>query len=185
MRLIAPALFVVLTAAAQTPKDVAGWGTVKWGMTVAEAKAALGNGAIPETGVGDPRDFYTVKLRLEKVQIGRVNAIVNIVTKKDSDFVCAVTLLPTIESTSVPTAHIQAPALFEDLKQMLIEKYGQPKTSGAVTDPGILSQGVRTTAFWSFPSTTITLIGEHSEKYHTGFVSVTYEPVDRKALDKL
>ena len=183
MKLTVPVLFVVLTAFAQPPKDVAGWGKVKWGMTVAEAKAALGDEATPEPAP-NPHDTYPTKLRLRNVQIGLGTGTVNIQTKQDSDLVCVVTLLAS------PPAVEEAPGeramLFERLKAMLIEKYGQPKASDRSPIASLSrTESVKTTVLWSFPSTSITLKWSDDAKYHVGYVSIEYKAVDKKALETL
>jgi hypothetical protein len=51
MKLVTCALCFVSLAPAQTPKDVAGWGKIKWGIKVAEAGVAYGDQAKPEVRV--------------------------------------------------------------------------------------------------------------------------------------
>jgi hypothetical protein len=183
MRLIVAALLVVVAVFAQPPKDVAGWGKIKWGMTVAEAKAVLGDEAVPENAP-DQHFTYPTKLRLLNVQIGAGTGTVKIQTKQNSDLVCVVTLLaspPAVEE--IPG---ERPMLFDRLNGMLVEKYGTPKTSDRKSVRSLSgSDSIETTVFWSFPSTSITLRWSEAPRFHVGYVSIEYKAVDKKALNTL
>lgn len=182
MRRFILVLVMAVSASAQTPTDVTGWGKITWHMTVADAQSVLGDGASPVAA--DPRDPYPTKLEVRSVSIaGAITGTVSIRTKQGSEAVCSVAIVPDIESTSPPTADLQARAMFEDLKQRLIEKYGSPKTAGERPDLlSLYGQGLETFAFWSFPSTSINLIGTTNTKSHTGRVSIVYQATEPSLL---
>jgi hypothetical protein len=172
----------------QLPKDVTGWGKIKWGMTVAQATALLGDTVIPENAPAPnitmaALDPYPAKLRLQDVQIGLEHGTVAIQTKQNSDVVWVVTLLasPPAEET-YPGRRAD---VFDSLHEMLIEKYGSPtifdRKSFASSGS---SENIVTTVVWTFPSTYITLKWRDGA-YHVGYVSIEYRAVDKKALDTL
>lgn len=180
MKGIASTLCVLSVAlAAQPPKDVTGWGKIKWGMRVDEAKVALGDQAKPESE-GSPYTTYPSKLRLQGVQIGNETGYAQIQTRRESDLVCMVTLVaapPGAEKTPGQRA-----AIFEELKAMLVEKYGPPVNSDRKPSG---SGFVDATVTWIFPSTSIRLLWSDESKYHIGHVAIEYKSVDKKALDTL
>jgi len=155
-------------------------------MTVAEAKAVLGDAAIL-VNAPDPNSLYPTKLRLQDVQIGLEQGDVTIQTKRNSDVVCVVTLLAS------PPAEEKSPGrraeVFDSLHEMLVEKYGAPAIFDRKSVASIVAnEDIVTKVVWSFPSTYITLRWSDdawNARHHVGYVSIAYKAVDRKALDTL
>jgi hypothetical protein len=58
-----------LIALGQVPKDVNGWGKIRWGMTVAQAKALYGAQARESDGGGNSTK-YTEKLVIDNFAVG-------------------------------------------------------------------------------------------------------------------
>jgi len=157
LRLLAAALFAVILSGQTKPKDVEGWGKVKWGMTLAEAKAACG----PVCGEGSG------------VDIGGVKMGVSLSASPPDDKTAKVVL-----GAFVPANRSES-TIYAYLKSTLIRKYGPPASED--TNPDELGVMVRT-AMWVFPSTTITL---KSRVTRQGFLDLTYEQADKKAADAL
>jgi len=146
-------------------------------MTLAEAKAALGADAVV-----DGIDQYPIRLHMDNVQIGSRKGTVSLYTKDNSDLVNSVTLGPEISSS---LQDFSASIVFDDLKVMLIDKYGQPISYGKQPDPLGGRSSVMTTVVWSFPSTIITLTMFSDAQRHKGSVTVNYRQADKKALGTL
>src|SRR5450759_4370979 len=119
------ALALAGIAVGQTkPNDVDGWGKIKWGMTAADAKAALGDQAAESTEKANPYARLTESLVIGKLMVGDIPCRGTIYSKKGSDAVVSVT---------IRAGQAQDPAFlrgvsYDSLKSLLIEKYGPPKS---------------------------------------------------------
>ena len=179
-RLIAFLTLVTAVAVCQPPKDVDGWNKIKWGMTVKQAKSALGDQAIEDAPLpNSPDTLFVDRLIVKGLQIGNIAAPATVMSKRGSDLVshlnitCDVSMEGGLEAIRADT--------FSHLKALLIEKYGKPKNEDR--KPGILASEIDTTVLWIFPATSITLLW--SESPTLGFVTIRYKPIDKKALDVL
>jgi hypothetical protein len=70
VRLALAASFVI--ALGQVPKDVNGWGKIRWDVTVAQAKALYGAHAQESNGGGNSTK-YTEKLVIDNFSVGDIN----------------------------------------------------------------------------------------------------------------
>jgi hypothetical protein len=168
---------MLLPAFAQT-KDTDGWGKVKWGMTVEQAKAAYGSDAEDSTVVPGPNFLFIDKITLPNVKVGDLEMMASLQVPRGSGQIKQVSLSL--------KADMQAPSLvrsgtFERLKVLLIEKYGAPTDEDRATERDDLVK----TALWSLPSTTIILGWSESTRYQLGYVWLSYKAVDKKTLDTL
>lgn len=148
------------------PKDIDGWGKIKWGMTIADARVAYDVVAEPETN-----EYWTF-LKLVSVKISDINMDVNAVAKHGSDRIVSVKL------TWVFYGHPEGPSgprSFDTLKTLLIQKYGLPVSDEPKRESGDSVRKV----LWTFPSTSILLdLGDVA-------VNLSYTATDKKALDVL
>jgi len=152
--------------------DVKGWGKIEWGMTVAEAKAALGDQATDSTQIPGVNFAFIEKLVIKEFLIGDVHCRVSIESKKGSNVIGGVTI-----STGVSHDISSRENAFDSFRKLLIEKYGQPKNEDRSAEGG----SIRTNALWTFPSTSITLRRSES-RYSNGYVSIEYRAADKDAL---
>jgi hypothetical protein len=173
----ATAILTTGPSVCQPPADVKGWGKIEWGMTVQEAKTAYGSQAETSTVVPGPSFTAIDRLTIPRINIGDAKATASIQTKRESDKVSSVAIQVGDEADT-PTVRS---GNFDDTKKLLIEKYGQPKTEDRKPDSGYM----RSTVVWTFPSTSITLLLVESQRFDIGYVSISYEAVDKKALDAL
>lgn len=152
------AILLAPMALGQKPKDVDGWGKIKWNMTVGEAKAAVGSGKVH---IGDIKLFVT--LAAAETEPDRYNALTKPVRK--------------IALSEIASEAARSRNDFDTLKRLLMQKYGAPNTDDE-------RKPVESVAMWVFPSTTITLTFR-VVKFGLGHLQLKYEPTDRKALDAL
>ena len=177
MLCFATAMLTIGPSVCQPPADVKGWGKIEWGMTVQEAKAAYGSQAENSTVVPGPSFIAIDRLTIPGITIGSAKATASIQTKRESDKISSVAIQVGGETD---TSAVRA-RNFDETKKLLIEKYGQPKTEDRKPDNGYM----RSTVLWMFPSTSITLRQVESQRFDIGYVSITYEAIDKKALDVL
>ena len=114
------------------------------------------------------------------IRIGSLTAEASIQTSLNSDRVIAVT----IEAAGLNTSPSRRAGAYDELKRLLIEKYGAPKDEQTHrgTNPGDTVH----LALWTFPGTSITLTwSETTPRYGLGYVTIRYQQVDKKALDIL
>jgi hypothetical protein len=145
-------------------------------MTVADAKAVLGDQASESTDRANPSARLTESLVMNNLMVGDVSCRGNIYSKKGSDAVVSVT---------IRAGQAQDPAFlrgvsYDSLKSLLIEKYGSPKSD----DRRVEGRDTNTIVTWTFPSTLITL-RRSEDTYGYGSVLINYAAVDKKALDIL
>jgi hypothetical protein len=146
------------------PRDVDGWGKIKWGMTLAEAKAACGTDCDEGTKLVVGEIKMTVTLSATGVYPDKYNA-----TKP----------IAQIELSTVPGLDNRAESdVFEYLRSALIQKYGPITSEDRRPDE---LKVIEHRAIWVFPSTTITL---KSREIRDGFLFLTYKMAD-KAKDVL
>jgi hypothetical protein len=163
-------------AVCQPPKDVSGWNNIKWGMTVAQAKTALGKQAVDAAPPGSPGSRFVDRLIVEGLHIGEIAAHAVVMSKRESDLVSHVNI-----GCDIPAFMSARADAFLTLKSLLIEKYRSPKSEDR--KPGILDHETDVTVLWIFPATSITLSWDESPSL--GFVTIRYMPTDKKALDVL
>ncbi len=174
---------IVVTLSAQ-PKDIDGWDKIKWGMTMADARAAYSIEAQPEAGE------YGTTLRLKPVRIGDISLAVSIGTKHGSEQISQVSLDQHYGFPSDPP--FDGPHVFDTLKTPLIQKYGPPKNQETRRE----SHNIIKSVLWTFPSTTIVLEFRENDVVTPpelrargwgtiGSVTLTYMATDKKALDVL
>src|SRR5579863_3965776 len=159
-----------LTLYGQTkPKDIAGWDKIKWGMSLAEVRAAYGIETQPET-----QDGWTL-LQLKPVKMGGVEMGVQVGARQDAGKVTSVKLWSYFGlSTSAPGASGQD---FDTLKTELIQKYGQPANEETKHGENFL---LLKTALWKFPSTSILMTLEQSSSLpNLGNIFVEYSAADK------
>jgi hypothetical protein len=179
MRKTLPLFLIAASAAWCQSPNPAGWGKIVWGMTVAEARAALGPAATTPTETPGPNLALIDRLMLAGIPIGNLTAEAAIQTAPGSDKVSAVTL-------SVGDLYdnpANRSAAFTTLQRLLTEKYGPPKVE-PIHSAG--RSGTIRNVLWTFPATSITLTWhESSGRYGIGYVRIRYEAVDHKASDVL
>ena len=150
-RLGAVAALAVVLYGQPKPKDVEGWDKIKWGMTIADARAAYGIDAQPES-----KDNWTL-LQLHPVKMGNVELGVQLGARTDSGKITSIRLWSFFGApTSAPNA---SPQDFDTLRTFLIQKYGHPANEEVTRgDNNHLVKTVR----WKFPSTSIVMTLEQS-----------------------
>jgi len=176
VRAIPLVLVASLSLVAQS-KDVNGWGKIKWGMTVAQAKAVYGT----QVQVADPAseshetDEYVDQLVIERLKVGDLEMQVAIKTPRGSDGIREVALaLPKGDSRA---SRISA---YAGLRNSLILKYGKPSHAES-KDTDIFSESTT----WAFPSTIITLYHIETKDIQFGILGLQYAASDKKAVDAL
>lgn len=160
-RLCVAGVFAITLLGQATPRDVEGWGKIKWGMSIADASRAYVINRHEDNEfwselIAEPIEFYDFKLRVAigarhgSEQISRVRMWAN--------------------STQE----------FDSLKTLLIEKYGPP-IDGESRSEG--TDAIRT-FLWTFPSTSIRLTTRQDQKAQ-GRIDLVYLATDQQALDAL
>jgi hypothetical protein len=146
--------------------DADGFGNIKWGMTVAEAKAAF-------PGLTDPgrseltSGAFEERLIQPVLMIGSVEMTVSIQTKVDSDVITRIVL------KLAPFVQHRKTA-FQFLSNNLIQKYGRPSHHDTA------HRGRREeTEVWVLPSTTITLDWREESSGKFRLLDITYEATEK------
>jgi hypothetical protein len=148
------------------PRDIVGWDKIKWGMTIAEARAAYDIKTQPEN-----KDNWTL-LYLNPVKMSGVELGVQVGAREGSDKMALVRLwsffgLP----SSPPLAGSQD---FDTLKTALIQEYGHPAREE--TKRGENFRLIKT-VLWTFPSTSILMTLEQSASLpNLGSIYLDYTP---------
>jgi hypothetical protein len=170
--LMCVAAVLAITLPGQTPpRDVDGWGKIKWGMTLADVSRVY------EIDRHEDNDFWT-QLISQPVDIGDITMKVSFGAKHGSEQVSKVHLWMTFgRRDSAPTASAKD---FDTLKTLLIQKYGSPADGGTETDG---TDRIRT-FLWTFPSTSILLTLTQGQNA-MGRIDLEYAATDKKALDAL
>jgi hypothetical protein len=144
-------------------RDADGFGSIKWGMTIAEAKAAF-------TGLREPERAeltsggFDERLIQPVLMIGSVEMTVSIQAKAESDVITRIVLklAPFVQNRK---------AAFQFLSNNLIQKYGKPSHRDAEPRGRIKEQ----TEVWLLPSTTITLDWREESTGKFRLLDITYE----------
>jgi hypothetical protein len=153
------------------PKDIDGWGTIKWGMTLAEARSAY---TVDKT---ESNDYWTL-LTLEPIKIGDIGMSVSVGAKHGTEKISKVSMWMYFGLSS--SAQLAGPQDFDTLKTLLITKYGAPANEETKREGG---DRVRT-ILWTFPSTSIVLkLNQSATSPNLGSILLDYAASDKKALD--
>ena len=154
---------LAVTLCAQ-PKDVDGWDKIKWGMTIAEARAAYGTDAKPES-----KDDWTL-LQLNPVKMAAVEMSVEVGARQGAEKITSVRLWSYF---GIPSAAPMAgPQDFDALKAFLTEKYGHPAKEDSRRGENFR---LIKTVLWTFPSTSILMTLEQSASLpNLGYIDVDY-----------
>ena len=163
MKRLAALASLAVTLCAQ-PKDVDGWDKIKWGMTIAEVRAAYATDAKPES-----KDDWTL-LQLNPVKMGTVEMTVEVGARQSAGKITSVRLWSYFGIPSAaPTA---GPQDFDTLKAFLTEKYGRPANEESRHGENFR---LIKTVLWTFPSTSILLTLEQSSSLpNLGNIDLAY-----------
>jgi hypothetical protein len=151
-------------------RDADGFGNIKWGMTVAEAKASFPGLREPERSELSSGSFEE-RLIQPVLMIGSVEMIVSIQTKIDSDLITRIVL------KLAPFVQHRKTA-FQFLSNNLIQKYGKPSHHDTATRSRMKEE----TEVWALPSTTITLSWREEAASKLRLLDITYEATNSKVL---
>jgi hypothetical protein len=153
-----------------TPREVSGWGMLKWGMTLAQAKSAYSGSfeVVPDKESSRP------SINIKGVKIGNMPVIVTVVTVHSST-IDNITLDPELDSKNGGTPSLRQQA-FDKFKTRLIERYGAP--TNETPKPTLTGGDTLTTLIWVLPSTTIRLYWSEG-RYQLGYVLVEYTPANK------
>ena len=156
--------FAVALPGQPQPKDIPGWDKIKWGMTIAEARAAYKLDAQPEKN-----NDWTL-LKLNPVKIGNVEMGVQVGARHGTEKITSVTLWSYFGlANSAPSA---GPQDFETLKTLLTQEFGPP--ANQKTERGLNFRSIKT-VLWKFPSTSILMTMEQSASLpHLGNLIIEY-----------
>ena len=148
--------------------DADGFGNIKWGMTIAEAKAAFPGLREPER-TELTRGAFEERLIQPVLMIGSVEMTVSIQTKTDSDLITRIVLklAPFVQHRK---------AAYQFLSNNLIQKYGKPSHH----DTAIRRRLKEETEAWALPSTTITLSWREEAVGKLRVLDITYEATNSK-----
>jgi hypothetical protein len=151
------------------PQDIDGWDKIRWGMTIAEIRAAYDIHAQPES-----KDNWTL-LYLNPVKISGVEMGVQVGAREAAG---KATLVRLWSFFGVPSAAPLAGAQdFDTLRAAQIQKYGHPAKEE--TRRGENGRFIKT-VLWTFPSTSIVLTLEQSSSLpNLGTIYLDYTAVDR------
>lgn len=161
--------FAVALPGQAPPKDVDGWGKIKWGATIAEARAAY--------NIVTPTEKTDTSLEMQ-VDVGTISMSAALGDRHGSGRITQVVLFMSFGlPKDVPRA---GPEDFDTLKSLLTQKYGVP-----VGDETTRNVNTRDrTVLWTFPSTSIVLTLSQYET-RLGSITLRYREADKKALDAL
>lgn len=145
-------LTVAVTLCGQAkPKDVDGWDKIKWGMTIAQARAVYAAQSQPET-----KDNWTL-LQLNPVNLRGIKMGVEVGARQGEDKVSLVRLWSFFGvPDSAPSA---GPQDFDTLRTMLIAQYGPPANEEERRGENFR---LMKSVLWKFPSTSILMSLEQS-----------------------
>lgn len=133
------------------PNDVDGWDKIRWGMTIAEARAAYNIHTETEN-----KDNWTL-LYLNPVKMGGVELGVQVGAKADRETITLVRLWSFFGLPS--SAPLSGSRDFDTLKRTVTQQYGHP--ANEETKRGENNHLIKT-VLWTFPSTSILLSLEQS-----------------------
>ena len=148
-------------------RDADGFGNIKWGMTVAEAKAAFPG--LREPGRSElTSGAFEERLIQPALMIGSVEMTVSIQTKVDSDLITRIVL-----KLAPPFVQHRKTA-FQFLSNNLIHKYGRPSHH----DTAPRGRMKEETEVWVLPSTTITLDWREESASKLRLLGITHQATD-------
>lgn len=143
--------------------DADGFGNIKWGMTVAEAKAAFPG--LRETERTElTGGAFEERLIQPALMIGSVEMTVSIQTKADSDLIARIVL------KLAPFVQHRKTA-FQFLSNDLVQKYGRPSHHDTASHSPVKEER----EVWTLPSTTITLSWREEAVGKLRVLEITYQ----------
>ena len=163
-------IFTAVCAIAQ-PKDVDGWGGVKWGMSPEQVKTILAE-SYSVRQIKDPDDPSRLELIIDEMEISeglKVQACLS--TGKDSRIREVSIERAGKRGGNTPAERSGRGTMFQRFKELLIQKYGMPKSEDTKFDsPSDLQlrpneRGEEKRVLWVFPSTTINLYWSESAEW--------------------
>ncbi len=148
-------------------RDADGFGNIKWGMTVAEAKAAFPGLREPARSELTSGGFEE-RLVQAVLMIGSVEMTASIQTKADSELITRIVLKlgPFVQHRKTA---------FQFLSNNLIQKYGKPSRQ----DTAHWGRTKEETEVWVLPSTTIALDWREESAGKFQLLDITYEATDK------
>jgi hypothetical protein len=154
------------------PRDVGGWGKIKWGMDAAAVKTAYGAEAqnVSER-IGD---ILTNEIRIANIEVGKIRMEASIPVPKSG----SIEFIYLNPEEDLQTSTNMRSFVFETLKVLLIEKYGMPVDRDSKNE----SRRVVRSVLWTFPSTAITLTWSEYRENNIGHVNIQYKPVNKNPL---
>lgn len=164
VRLCLAGVFAITLLGQAPPRDVEGWGKIRWGMSVADAGQAYvinrhEDNELWSELIAEPVEFYDFRLR---VAIG---------ARHGADQISRVRLWDNSAGSQE----------FDTIKTLLIQKYGPP-VDGESRSEG--ADAVRT-FLWTFPSTSIRLTHTRQDQKSQGRIDLEYLATDQRALEIL
>lgn len=164
--MMAALAMMILPAATVTQvTDADGWNGAKWGMTLAQVKAAITYPLERDTHIlnaGTPSSMFRTA---EPFKVLDIPVRANFSFSPDDKLVG---IEIRVESVFLESTHSQS-GLFDRFKQSLTEEYGKPK----------FKDDHSRTMVWSLPSTSIKL--RWTEFGGGSFMAVTYSQADKKS----
>jgi hypothetical protein len=148
-------------------RDTDGFGNIKWGMTVAEAKAAF-------PGLSEPgrtelaSEAFEERLIQSVLMIGSVEMTVSIQTKVDSELITRIVL------KLAPFVQHRKTA-FQFLSNNLVQKYGKPSHHHIA----MRGRAKEETEIWALPSTNITLDWRQEAASKVWLLDISYQATDK------
>lgn len=155
-------MFAVALSGQAQPRDIDGWGKIRWGMTIADAGQAY------VIDRHEDNDRWS-QLIVQQMMIGDITMRVSIAARHGSEQISRVRLSANSGAED-----------FDTLKTQLIQKYGPP-IDGETRTEG--TDSIRT-FLWTFPSTSIRLTLSQRQNGQ-GRIEVEYNATDKTALDAL
>jgi hypothetical protein len=157
VRLGALAALAVALYGQTKPNDVSGWDKIRWGMTIAEARAAYD--IHTQT---DSKDNWTL-LYLNPVKTGGVEMGVQVGARPRGEKMPGGDKITTVRLWSFfglpSSAPLSGPQDFDTLKTTLTQQYGHPADEEMKRGE---NNHIIKTVLWTFPSTSILLSLEQS-----------------------
>jgi hypothetical protein len=170
-QLFVAAVFSIALLGQTPPRDVDGWGKIKWGMTIADASQLY------VIDRHEDNNLWT-QLIAQPIDVGDITLRVSLGAKHGSEQMSRVRLSMNFGlRDSAPTASAKD---FDTLKTQLIQKYGPP-IDGETRTEG--TDGIRM-FLWTFPSTSIRLTLTAGQN-NSGHIELEYSATDQKALEAL
>ena len=189
---------VIAAPVSGQPKDIDGWGNIRWGMTLEQAKTQLVGSPVRETK--DEEGVPTLVIDNFQIYDGLVAEVHINARAKDPRGIWDISLEPTVigklvikkdPNTDRADRVIEGARrqVFDHLKRLLIEKYGDPKSNETRQDNQYaLNPQEVTTVLWVLSSTSIHLhlvvpTRFDNPRYRLpGWLLIEYTVVEKSAL---